>query len=164
MRFRTTVRIAVCCLVACTRGGELASTSQQDSLHGTWRIVSFAQRSLRDSLVHYPLGRAPRGYLVYDNVGHVSFQALRPSAIDSLRTGESRGAPRESLYELLSGYQAYFGTYTVDSILHTVTHHIEGELPLHGGTFEVSTVFRLDGDTLVLGSDSAQAWHFVRVK
>lgn len=152
-------------LAACSRGERARpEASQAELLRGTWRVVSYVQRSSVDSVATYPLGTSPRGYLVYDQSGHVFFQAVSPSVMDSLRRGLASGAPKTSLYGLLQGYNAYFGTYVVDALTRTVTHRIEGEVPVRGGSFEVSTVFRVSGDSLVLGRDSAQAWHFVRAK
>ena len=110
------------------------------------------------------LGSKPRGYLVYDATGHVFLQ-VQDAGADSLRQRSWQQAPDSILTRLLSGFRAYFGTYAVDSSALMVTHRIEGEfLPQGRGTVEVATPFRLLGDSLTLGADSLEQWHFVRVR
>lgn len=59
---------------------------------------------------------------------------------------------------------AYFGTYRADYSAGRVVHHIEAEIPPNAGETEVATPFRVRGDTLTLGPDSATHWTFIRVK
>jgi len=101
--------------------------------------------------------------LVYDQTGHVFLQVQDIAAADSVKSGW-RGAPDSVLKKILRGFQAYFGTYAVDSVGQLVTHRIEGELLPRFGTVEVATPFRLWGDSLILGVDSLEQWHFVRVR
>ena len=75
-----------------------------------------------------------------------------------------RGDPAADLLLLMDGYAAFFCTYVVDTLARTVTHHVEGELPIKRGQYEVATPFRVNGDSLVLGVDSVRAWWFVRVQ
>ena len=152
-------------LVACGRAPPPAATQTAvDSLLGTWRVIRFTARATRDTTATFPFGLDPHGYLVYDGTGHVFFQAFRPTAMDSLARARGHRAPDAVMIQLRDGFIAHFGTYTVDPTQRTVTHHIEGEMPLHGGTFEVATPFRLEGDTLVLGSDRLRSWAFLRVR
>jgi hypothetical protein len=154
-----TLAIALAC------GGESTVTEQAPpaSLVGTWRIVRHSSPAGLDSM-SLPLGSKPRGYLVYDATGHVFLQVQDVGA-DSLRQRSWREAPDSILTRLLTGFRAYFGTYTVDSSALMVTHRIEGEfLPQGRGTMEVATPFRLRGDSLTLGADSLEQWHFVRVR
>jgi hypothetical protein len=56
-----------------------------------------------------------------------------------------------------SGYDAYFGTYTVDASSRTVTHHIEGALsPMDVGK-SFTRHFELSGSTLTLWFDTTAA-------
>ncbi|MES2523746.1 MAG: lipocalin-like domain-containing protein [Gemmatimonadota bacterium] len=156
--------VAVAMTLACTPPAPLPVTgTARDSLLGTWRIVRYAVASADSTGDAFPIGNRPMGYLVYDATGHVFFQALRRSAMDSLRTGASRNAPKAQLYDLTNGFTAYFGTFVVDSIDHTVRHRIEGELPPRSSTMERANYFRISNDSLLLGTDSLRAWRFVRV-
>lgn len=140
-----------------------ASHRAGDELAGTWRVVQFVEHAPADTVPVFPFGHDPNGYLVYDGTGHVFFQVVRPGAVDSLRTGLERGAPAADVLRLMEGYAAFFGTYVVDTLARTVTHHPEGELPIRRGQYEVATPFRVNGDSLVLGVDNVRAWRFVRV-
>jgi hypothetical protein len=75
-----------------------------------------------------------------------------------------RDVPDSVLKRLLHGFQGYFGTYTVDSVAQLVIHRIEGELLPRFGSVEVATPYQLRGDSLILGADSLEQWHFVRVR
>ena len=153
------------CVVA--GGGACASEkpvqrSQAASLVGTWRIVHHISAVGADSgsLV---FGSRPRGYLVYDATGHVFLQVQDSVKADTVKS-LWREAPDSVLKKVLLGFQAYFGTYVVDSTGQVVTHRIEGELLPRFGSVEVATPFRLSGDSLILGADSLEQWHFVRVR
>lgn len=148
--------------VACG-GSPVPQPAPTASLVGTWRIVRHAASAGSDS-ASLLLGPSPRGYLVYDATGHVFLQ-VQDSRADTLRQGAWREAPDSMLKRLLNGFRAYFGTYTVDSVALLVVHRLEGEfLPQGRGTMEVATPFRLQGDSLTLGADSLEQWHFVRVR
>lgn len=133
-----------------------------DSLQGTWRVAPFPTPPDSDlARSPSPFGRAPVGYLVYDATGHVFWQVMRRSAMDSLIVARRRQMPDSIVFRLSKGFSAQFGTYSVDAEKRTVTHHYEGELLPWGGSFEVATPFRLNGDSLFIG---VSAWQFVRVK
>lgn len=156
------VRVATLAVGVACGGSPVPQQAPTASLVGTWRIVRHSAPAGSDS-ASLLLGSAPRGYLVYDATGHVFLQ-VQDSRADTLRQGAWRDAPDSVLKRLLSGFRAYFGTYTVDSLALLVMHRLEGEfLPQGRGTMEVATPFRLRGDSLTLGADSLEQWHFVRV-
>src|SRR5215471_4822963 len=98
----------------------------QNQLVGTWRLISRVVTTGDGTIVRDPgLGAAPIGYLMYDSSGHVVAEIMktdRPTVIDcSLSTA----APVNNS-QSVNGYDAYFGTYTIDPAIHTVTHHLEG--------------------------------------
>lgn len=109
-------------------------------------------------------GRVPIGYLVYDATGHIFWQVVRKSAMDSLQLGVTRGAPDSVLYRLSKGFNAEFGTYTVDMTERTVTHHYEGGSAPWGKTYEVATPFRLAADSLFIGRDTLTWLRFIKVR
>lgn len=159
---RRSVRIALfLTMSACTAPAPPSAVATvADSVRGTWRIAPFPGAPGSDTIPH-PFGIAPVGYLVYDATGHVFWQVLRRSAMDSLRLARQRQMPDSIMMRLSQGFSAQFGTYTVDAEKRTVTHHYEGELPPWGGSFEVATPFRLSGDSLFLG---VSGWRFLRVR
>jgi hypothetical protein len=57
----------------------------------------------------------PKGMLVYTRDRHMSVQLMYPKSAKNL-----------SNEYVLNGYEASFGSYDVDEIAHTVTHHVKG--------------------------------------
>jgi lipocalin-like protein len=154
--------VVLASLVACTK---VPSPQDRDtpSLIGTWRILRHTSPAGADANTTLTFGSQPRGYLVYDATGHIFLQVQDAATADSVK-GRWWDAPDSLVKSLLKGFQAYFGTYSVDSAAQMVTHRIEGELLPRFGSVEVATPYRLRGDSLVLGTDSLEQWHFVRIR
>ena len=132
-------------LAACVAGipAQAQQTDAQKFI-GTWRLVSIET----DTLGRFSrLGASPKGYIYYDGTGHMAAQ-IQP---DRKRPSWSAGTrlSGQDAIEALTGYVAYFGTYTVDPTARTVTHHREGAL-----NFDVVDYVRryefLPGDRIAL--------------
>lgn len=92
---------------------------------GTWRLVSVDFRHTNGQPV--PLyGTDPQGLLVYAADGHMAAQVMHPQR----PAVPTRDAPHAlaAYHALVTGYIAYFGTYTVDAQAGTVSHHVQGAL------------------------------------
>src|SRR6266487_27467 len=131
-----------------------ALSNLQKQLIGTWRLVSFEDRKDEkdpNSEWTYPYGKNPKGYIVYDETGHVTIQMMKtppPAKFASRDDHKPTPEEAEAAYE---GYVAYFGTYTIDEANHIVVHHIEGSLsPSYFGT-DQKRPFELSGDRLIIG-------------
>ena len=70
----------------------------------------------------------------------------RPVAIDC---GTSGPAPRDNS-QSVNGYDAYFGTYTIDETKHSVTHHLEGALSAADVGKNLVREFHVSGDKLTI--------------
>ena len=92
---------------------------------GTWRLVSFQGDSFSQRLKR---GAHPTGYLYYDATGHMAAQ-IQPDRKRASWSQTQLPTPEQAL-DAVTGYAAYFGTFTVDEHAHTVTHHREGALNL----------------------------------
>ena len=90
---------------------------------GTWRLISRTVIHDGKPVKDVVLGDHPIGYIMYDANGHMAVQIMRTD-----RTGnmDCSNVPPASSPSACDGYIAYFGTYTLDEINRTVTHHIEG--------------------------------------
>lgn len=92
---------------------------------GTWKLVAFhgdsASRIQRR-------GPHPTGLIYYDATGHMGVQIepnrQRPS------WPQTRLPTAQQALDAITGYTAYFGTYSIDEKAQTVTHHREGALNL----------------------------------
>jgi hypothetical protein len=71
---------------------------------GTWRLVSDTSM----------------GLMYYDGLGNMAAQVM-PSRVRAKYAG-TQPTPDEAK-EAITGYLAYFGTYTVNEGAHTITHH-----------------------------------------
>ena len=111
-------------------GGQSPPTGDARRLVGAWRLVSF---ETNDQEMRQFRGARPTGLIIYDATGHMSVQIM-PDRARPRFTGPVSGAftgPRPTAgeaLEALSGYTAYFGTYTVDEKARSVTHQRVGNL------------------------------------
>jgi hypothetical protein len=93
------------------------------SFIGTWRLVSYLVIELSGRTYPY-WDDHPIGQLVYTADGHMSAQVYdtrrSPLGVDP------ESASAESVRPLYVGSAAYFGTYSVDTATHRVTHVVQG--------------------------------------
>jgi hypothetical protein len=99
---------------------------------GTWRAVADGQV----------------GVMIYDDLGNMAVQVM-PTRPRQKYAG-AQPTPDEAK-DAMTGYLAYFGTYTVDESAHTITHHRKGSI--NPGQVGQDAVRRYEfgpGDRLVL--------------
>ena len=128
--------------------GDISSGGRQ--LVGTWKLISRVVRSEDGTAVQDPgLGKTPVGYLIYDSSGHMAAQLMRPDRHIAIDCGATSPAPSENS-QSINGYDAYFGTYTIDETSHTVTHHLEGALAAADVGKNLVREFQVSGDRLTI--------------
>ena len=134
-----------------------AVPSLREQLIGTYRLVERDLRRADGSTDIDPVfGPNPAGYITYEPSGHMSLQFMKRERPSNAST---------------AGYNAYFGTFTVDEQAKTVTHHTEGNLNPRGvGQHQTRDVI-LNGDDLTLvvhtmqdGKPAAYLNRFSRIK
>jgi hypothetical protein len=142
-------RLLALVLVVSTLAGAHLVGQSASPIVGTWKVVRYEDRGA-DGVVSHLYGEHPQGYFVYDTTGHFSVHIMRSPALTSF-PGMREGTGEAALYrEAFLAYVAYFGTYTVDAVKGTVTHHVEGSLkPDYTGTDQVRP-FRIEGDRLII--------------
>jgi len=107
---------------------ERDSPHLQSQLVGTWRLISRVVTTPDGIVLRDPgLGATPTGYLIYDSSGHVAVQIMKTDRSSVIDCSLSTPAPSNNS-QSVNGYDAYFGTYTIDEANHTVTHRLEGAL------------------------------------
>jgi hypothetical protein len=122
--------------------------SAAQRLVGAWQLVSRTVQANGKTLADPVLGEKPLGRLYYDVSGGVMLQMMRQgrkAAIGTPTNQRDAANPRAVL-----GYDAYFGTYTVDERASTITHHIEASLFPEDLGQDWTRPYTLDGDTLTL--------------
>ena len=116
----------------------VAGRSARERLIGSWKEIS-SEESLPDGTV---LHLNEVGLATYDASGHMSGQAMR-------RSEPKQQVPSDSIYQS-NGYDAYFGTFTVDEDKHTVTHHVEGGVARELVGKDLVRSYSFEGDRLIL--------------
>ena len=145
---------------------EVASLSQSLSkqLVGTWILSSRVDRD-RDGerRVEPMLGEDPVALLYYDASGYFAAQFMKRNRNpDDAALGGNVGLkPSASLghnnTRAQGGYDAYFGTYTVDDAEGTVTQTLLGALSAPNVGQVLTRAMRVDGDTLTISLDTVAA-------
>ena len=104
-------------LALAAAGGANAQGAKQ--LVGTWRLVDINNGTDPNR------GPRPSGLIYYDAHGNMAAQIMpdRPRA----KYAATQPTPDEAK-AAITGYTAYFGTYTVDERASTVTHHRKANL------------------------------------
>jgi hypothetical protein len=98
------------------------------------------------------LGEQPVGRLFYDASGHMSLQMMRVGRPQALTTPSD---PAQAVNpRIVTGYDSYFGRFTLDESAGTITHHIQGSLFPEDLGKDFVRRFRLEGDTFELSFTS----------
>ena len=127
---------------------EAPNAPLSETLPGTWQLVSRIDATASGERRPEPsLGEDPHALLIYDRSGHFAAQFMRRD-----RTGDipesTAGAKNNS--RAVGGYDAYFGTYTIDDHRRTVTQTLIGALSNeHVGTV-LTRAMDVRGDILVI--------------
>jgi hypothetical protein len=103
-----------------------ASTTLASELIGTWRLLSREDRTADgEPRVDPGLGPDPIAILVYDTGGNFAAQFMKrdrsAASVPAAAAGANNSSP-------VNGYDAYFGTFTIDEASRTVTQKLEGSL------------------------------------
>jgi hypothetical protein len=123
---------------------------------GAWELQSRTVRRANGEIVRDPvLGERPIGRLFYSASGHMALQMMRQGRAQAI--GEPSEPEQAANTRIVLGYDAYFGTFTVDPAAGTVTHHIEGSLFPEDLGRDFTRRFRVDGDAFELSFDSPGA-------
>jgi hypothetical protein len=123
------------------------------ALAGTWELLSREDTTAAGSRrIDAALGADPVGLLYYDTQGHFAAQFMKRDRAAASAPGEP-AAPNNSRAQ--GGYDAYFGTYTVDDASGTVTQRLVGALSGENVGQVLRRVMEVSGDTLVIRVDTA---------
>jgi lipocalin-like protein len=117
-------------------------------LPGTWRLVSRVDVTSAGAEHPEPaLGSDPVALLIYDRAGHFSAQFMKRDRSTLVADGPA-GAANNT--QAQGGYDAYFGSYTVDDSTGVVTQRLEGALSARNVGLVVSREMVVHSDTLVI--------------
>jgi hypothetical protein len=118
------------------------------ALPGTWRLVSRQDRTASgERRVEPSLGEDPEALLFYDRAGHFAAQFMRRDRAAPLPE-PGVGAANNSRAQ--AGYDAYFGTYTIDDGDGTVTHRLVGALSPENVGLALARTLTVEADVLTI--------------
>jgi Lipocalin-like domain len=127
-------------------------TALSSSLVGTWRLESRTDRARSgERRIEPSLGEDPIALLYYDRSGHFAAQFMKRVRGGTEADAAAVGANNT---RAIGGYDAYFGTYTVDDETGTVTQTLLGALARENVGHVVTRGMRVDGDTLTIAVDT----------
>ena len=131
----------------------MAATSSDDSplstrLPGTWRLLSRIDVTAEGREHPDPaLGSDPVALLIYDRGGHFAAQFMKRDRTSVPSDGPA-GASNNT--QAQDGYDAYFGTYTVDDATGVVTQRLDGSLSRGNVGMVLSRAMSVRGASLVI--------------
>jgi len=125
------------------------------SLPGTWLLESRIDLDPSGQRRPEPsLGQDPVALIFYDRAGHFAAQFMKRDRTELVPDGPS-GASNNSRAQ--GGYDAYFGTYTVDDAASTVTQRLLGALSQENLGSVLTREMEVRGDTLVIRVQTSAA-------
>jgi len=124
-------------------------------LPGTWLLES--RIDVTPAGTRYPdplLGEDPIALLIYDRTGHFSAQFMGRNRSDVV---EAAPAIAKNNTQAQGGYDAYFGTYTVDDAKNTVTQELMGSLSPGNVGMVLTRGMEVRGNTLLIKLETTAA-------
>jgi hypothetical protein len=116
-----------------TEGPPVVKSTLRDAVLGTWELVSFIARDTTTGQDRHPLGRAPRGLILYTADGHMSAQLADSDMGD---------------------YVAYGGRFFTDEETSTLHHDVTMSMMPELLTQPQFRHASVDGDLLTLAATS----------
>jgi hypothetical protein len=127
---------------------KLDRDSLSSQLPGTWQLESRIDLTASGERRPEPsLGEDPVALLIYDSSGHFAAQFMKRDRSVPVPDGPT-GALNNSRAQ--GGYDAYFGTFTVDDARGTVTQRLLGALSQENVGSVLTRAMEVRGDTLVI--------------
>ncbi len=135
--------------------GHAAAPDVRGQLIGSWNLVSRISTLANGNVLPDPgLAATPKGVLIYDRSGHVAAQLSRQGRSVEMIPEECREAAKvrgtNDTAQTILGYDAYFGTYTIDENAGVVTHHLEIALFPGDVGKSIKRNFSISGDQLTI--------------
>lgn len=122
------------------------STRLSDTLPGTWELVSRVDVTVSGRTLDEPsLGSDPVALIYYDRSGHFAAQFMKR---DRLGVQADAAVAGHNNSRAQGGYDAYFGTYTVDDDRGGVTQHLVGSLSRENVGVTLTREMIVQGDAL----------------
>jgi hypothetical protein len=146
-----------------------STAAERKKFIGMWKLISGESKDQVSGKVLYPWGKNPFGRLLYDEAGRVFVQLMNPGR-RSVGGISNRGAAAaiasssaDDMRAMLTGFNAYYGTFDVDQAAGTVIHHLQSALiPSWVGTDQRRRYeFSAAGELIILNTASGADYKLV---
>lgn len=125
-------------------------------LPGTWLLQSRIDVMPNGAAHPDPLlGSDPIALLMYDRTGHFSAQFMKRARSGPAQQATASNAKNNT--QAQDGYDAYFGTYTVNDVSSTVTQRLMGSLSPSNVGMVLTREMQVSRDQLVIRLDTTAA-------
>ena len=118
-------------------------------LIGTWRLISWENRSVDGQKISYPLGKDAVGYIMYNEDGYMFVAIMRPNRV-RFAAGDLLGGSTEEKTQAVDTYVSYCGRYEFNG--GTVIHHVDLSLFPNWVGVEQERLVELRGNRLTLST------------
>lgn len=151
MRSLITILAAALLLAFDAAPGHTQSRESRDPLVGAWKLVELDQPG-PDGAVH---AVDSEGMFVFTRDGHLSVQVMDR---EPRQQGTSAGPEQYAQ----GGYEASYGSYTVNEQAHTFTFHVEGALVRSLIGKDLLRTFEISGNRMIVKAARAdEHWRVV---
>lgn len=129
--------------------------SLSSELPGTWLLQSRIDVTAAGERHPDPLlGEDPIALLIYDHTGHFAAQFMKRDRSNVVAAGPANA---KNNTQAQGGYDAYFGTYSVDDEKGLVTQKLMGSLSAGNVGMVLSRAMEVRGDTLHIKLETTAA-------
>jgi hypothetical protein len=124
-------------------------------LPGTWLLESRVDMTASGERHPDPLlGEDPVSLLIYDRTGHFAAQFMKRDRSNVVQAGPANARNNT---QAQGGYDAYFGTYSVDDAKGTVTQKLMASLSPGNVGMTLTRAMEVRGDQLVIELETTAA-------
>jgi hypothetical protein len=120
------------------------------ALPGSWFLESRIDITATGERRPEPtLGEDPIALLIYDRAGHFAAQFMKRDRSTGVADASAVAVGKNNS-RAQAGYDAYFGTYTIDDAASTVTQHLLGALSQENVGAVLTREMRVSGEKLII--------------
>ena len=136
-------------MTACHHQKPHQTINKLSSFVGSWHLISRIDKTNTGAIIEEPiLGSDPIALLMYDGLGNMSVQIMKRDRNDSAAIKSTQQDSTNSTF--FNGYDAYFGTYIIDTLEHRIKHRIKGTINQQDIGKELIRNYSISVDTLLL--------------
>jgi len=126
-------------------------TTLKDELVGAWKLLSYIEVPIGGSDSLFPLGKSPRGLLIYAPDGYMSVQIAKEGRLP-FKSNDKLNPDVTEMEAAVKGYLAFTGKYKVDNKMAIVHYVVSHSLYPNWDHSVLSRSINFEGDVLYMKS------------